>query len=86
MLKPTCHLNGTSPAELRAQYVDAYHAVEAAIEAVRKTCPDGRDYYPQGPGMIVDARKEHEARIFGLRALSDQMMELAQHVDGFCKD
>ena len=75
MMFPTIHLNGTSRAELRLQYLQAIAALAIAQKAVQSTCPNGRDYYPQGTRAIDDAIGEHTAR---LRKLGDVMTELRE--------
>lgn len=64
-IKPTIHLNGTSPKELLELYRNAYRAVNAADAALDAAGPNGRDYYPHGPGVISQAIDEHYARHCG---------------------
>ena len=87
MTKPTIHLNGTSAADLLAQYRAAYEATFAALEALCKAAPHGRDYYLQGnssyPGgssAITNAQNEHEARVAKLLEVSEELHQLALHV------
>lgn len=63
MMKPTVHLNGTSKKELLQGLLDAIHALHVAEEAVGKSYPNGRDYYPQGPDAILKAVAEYDARV-----------------------
>jgi ferritin len=44
MIKPTIHLNGTSPERLFEGYINAYRAVDAAIEALANVEFHSRDY------------------------------------------
>jgi hypothetical protein len=55
MLTPTIHLNGTSREALLRGFADAADAVRDALAAVQATYPNGRDFYPQGPGAITQA-------------------------------
>jgi hypothetical protein len=76
MLTPTIHLNGTSRGDLHADYMNALIAVEEAIKMVRKTAPHGRDYYPQGNSVIIEAQGEHSARVRHLEAVKRELEEL----------
>ena len=63
MKKPTIHLNGSSAKSLREEYLNAYYALNQAIDAIHKIDVNGRDYYPQGPDAATQARDEHMERI-----------------------
>ena len=82
---PTIHLNGTSGAELRDGFIEAYHSLSAAQEAMQKCFPNGRDYYPQPPDNFPMARQEHAERIQRLEALKVEMHALALHCDQHAK-
>lgn len=79
---PTVHMNGTSRKELMAQYTGAMSAVRDAIEVLRQTVPNGRDYYPQGPDAILEASKAHRARVARLQATHDELEEIALAIHG----
>lgn len=74
IIAPTVHLNGTSKGALMEGYGNAYAALEAAMAALSEACPNGRDYYPQGPDAFVAARDEHIAQMGALRDIRDNMM------------
>ena len=76
MITPTIHMNGTSGRDLAEGYANAYRAVDAAIEAVAKAGPNGRDYYPQGPEAMTQAVEEHRARLESLRQIHRELQEL----------
>lgn len=78
---PTIHHNGTSKRDLLEGYVNADAAIRKAMEAMAKTCPNGRDYYPQGPHAMGQAQREHEARMEALRDIAKQMVALAEAVE-----
>lgn len=80
MMKPTVHMNGTSREELEKQFSDAYEAVEAALVAVRRAAPNGRDYYVQSPNAIIAAGDEHAARVNALMAMLGEYEALAASV------
>ena len=86
MLKPTIHLNGSSAKSLREEYLNAYRALNDAIDAMQKIDVNGRDYYLQGLGAATTARNEHHERIKSVAKVKDEMMELYEHCDQFVKD
>lgn len=63
---PTIHLNGTGGEALMSDLIETNNALRAAIAALEKMAPNGRDYYPQGNDAISEASKEHRARIDAL--------------------
>lgn len=74
---PTIHLNGTSKEELVEALCNARAAIDDAITALRKTTPNGRDYYPQGPKATEWAVAEHSVRVHKLMEVRDEIEELA---------
>lgn len=70
---PTVHLNGTSRIDLQEQYHGAYMALQDALVALRQSCPNGRDYYPQGPEAFRKAVAEQESRIERLEAIQTEV-------------
>lgn len=80
MTKPTIHLNGTSRKDLAEGYEAAFRAVTDAAEALTKSCPNGRDYYPQGSDAFDAAVKEHRARREKLESVKGELMELWEAV------
>lgn len=81
MLKPTVHLNGTSREELLRQLEEAASGVRAAITALGKAHPNGRDYYPQGRDVIVAAVAEWRARVEKIDSVLKEIEEIYQHVE-----
>lgn len=77
---PTIHLNGTSKRELLEQYTEASHAVDAALDALYKAGPNGRDYYVQSASALYKAQDEHYARIKKLREVKQELDDIALHV------
>lgn len=84
MTKPTLHLNGTAGEDLLAQYNAAHTAVQAALEALCKAAPHGRDYYPQDmfrDGLtFFQAQEQHEERRRKLVSVLVELDELRTHV------
>lgn len=81
MIVPTVHRNGTSKSRLLEQYGEARQAVHFAIAAVIAAGPHGRDYYPQGPGTLEEANKEHHARIEKLSVVEQELLALIEVID-----
>lgn len=81
MTKPTIHLNGTSGEELLEGYRTAMEGISNAQQAMRAAWPNARDYYPQGPGVINDAIREHAQRLLKLDEIHAELTELAEHCD-----
>lgn len=77
---PTVHLNGTSRIDLQEQYHGAYMAVHAAIVALRQACPNGRDYYPQGPDAFRRAVAEQESRVERLQSIQTELLAIYESV------
>ena len=73
---PTIHLNGTPRSELCAQLEEAASAVRLAIEAVQRACPNGRDYYTQGPNATQEALRQHANRLHHLTAVQRELEEI----------
>jgi len=80
MMKPTVHLNGTSVGKLIEMYQSAIADVDVALMRVAEACPNGRDYYPQGPGALEVAHREHNARLEKLRAVRNELLEIYEHL------
>lgn len=70
---PIVHLNGTSKQYLQEQIETAYSALNAAYDALKKTAPNGRDYYPLGPDAMKRAQDQHTNRLI---RLTNTMKEL----------
>ena len=78
--KPTVHMNGTSRAALGRQYEEASEGLRKALDAMVPMSPNGRDYYPQGPGAIDVAVAQHEARIARVREALVEVDALWEHL------
>lgn len=79
MTTPTIHLNGDSAETLVKGYTEAYRAVQAAIDALQKTAPNGRNYYPQGAQALDKAQIEHYMRVNRLEEMANELLGLAHH-------
>jgi hypothetical protein len=78
---PTVHLNGTSAGDLLNAIAAARTAVREAEEAMGRVCPNGRDYYPQGGAAIQEALRQHANRCHSLRAIYNEIGEIAEAID-----
>jgi hypothetical protein len=76
---PLINMNGTSANELLTQLSEACLAVGAASGAVANAAPHGRDYQ-LNPGDYQIARKQHEARLMALQAISDELEKIAENI------
>jgi hypothetical protein len=76
---PTIHLNGSGRDSLVEGWEAAWSAAEAAFEALKRTAPNGRDFYPQGPEALAKAIDEHRDRLRKIQAVQDELQELIQH-------
>ena len=85
MILPTIHLNGTSAERLFESYHAAWRSVEEARDALGKIEFNARDYYVQQPEAWPTARAEMQARHEKLKAVSDELMTIMQHVNQFIK-
>lgn len=70
---PIVHLNGTSKEYLQEQIEAAYSALNAAYDVLKKTAPNGRDYYPLGPDAMKRAQDQHTNRLI---RISNTLTEL----------
>lgn len=79
IIMPFVHANGTSAEELIAVREDAYTALLAAFDALKKMGPNGRDYYPI-PGAFEQAVKQHESRQTALSDLMEDLEAECRHI------
>ena len=77
---PTIHLNGTSKQELLDGYINALDALREAHKRLAATCPNGRDYYPQGSEAINVAMQNHEGRMARIKFVMDELQEIAEAI------
>ena len=79
MTLPTLSINGTHKSELFAAALEAKEKLEEALTALKKTCPNGRDYQYAAPGTFDRALGEHAARTRFLEWIISDMEQLAEH-------
>ncbi len=79
MKLPTIHKGGTSKDGLLELYYEARGAINDAIAAVQFAAPNGRDYLFEDRA-IVEAVKEHVARIEALERVRDELTLIIDHI------
>lgn len=80
LITPTVHLNGTCGKDLLEQVINARNALRLAIKALGEACPNGRDYYLQGGGVIQEALEQHQARQFALGTVYCELGQIAEAI------
>lgn len=73
LVAPTVHLTGTAKEDLLEAIELAYVALNTATDALRKTAPNGRDYYVQGPDRINLASAQHCDRLRRIDSVRDEL-------------
>ena len=81
MQLPCVHLNGTSKERLIEALCEASQALDLAYEALKRTAPNGRDYYPLGPGALPTAENEHFARLQRVDDVKQEIDALTVAID-----
>jgi len=79
---PIINLNGTSADELMNQNIEAAEALRAAILALQKAAPHGRDYQTAMNDEYKQARAEHQARLVILNSVLDQIVSIGSDIHG----
>lgn len=76
---PTVHLNGSHGPTLVSDLQTAYVAVDAAIDALARAMPHGRDYYvqPSPHHALAQATREHCARVAVLARVRRELTTIA---------
>jgi hypothetical protein len=77
LIVPCVHMNGTGEKSLLEEIENAYHALDAAYDALRKTAPNGRDYYVYPGGAYERARNEHRDRLLAVDSVKKELTALA---------
>jgi hypothetical protein len=77
LMVPFVHMNGTSKARLIEQIENAYDAIGKALDAMKQTAPNGRDYYPLGQSAREIALDQHMARMAKLSSVQSELEAIA---------
>lgn len=79
MILPTLNINGSSADDLIQPRRDAYDALQAAIKALQRVTPNGRDYPGDNDACVAD-RDKHYARLKKINALRAEIMSEAIYI------
>lgn len=77
LMSPTININGTSRRGLMEQRLEAIHAIDAAIAALKYSLPHGRDYIGDETTYQKD-RRIHDERIKGMLNLKATLQAEAE--------
>lgn len=77
---PSVHINGTPKQSLFDDNMTALEAIDAAMLAVQKAAPHGRDYYVQDGEAYKAALAEHTARITKLNSVRRELLQIVEHL------
>ena len=86
IIAPRIHMNGDTKGELQGRIADAAHAIKESGNALRKTCPNARNYYVISDSAFTRAITEYRERIDRLESVYDELAALfnaisEDHVD-----
>jgi predicted phage tail protein len=76
IMRPFVNINSTSRAALVEQRREAMAAIRLAMEALRETCPHGRDYIGD-PARFDHDRSIYRRRIAALDELCNDLLDEA---------
>ena len=78
---PTIHLNGSNKDRLLEALSNAREALRLALDAMRETAPNGRDYYTQKPGAFALAQDQHTDRLVTVTIAHDELTVIAMEIN-----
>ena len=78
---PLVHLNGTSKEMLLEELENAYSALGEALDKLRRTAPNGRDYYVLQEGSLKRAEDEHRDRMVRIDSVRKEIECLVGAID-----
>jgi len=84
MIRPTLNINGSSLTDLTHPRIAAYDALQAAIKALQKVTPNGRDYPGDNDKCVAD-RQAHYDRLAALTAIATEIVAEAVLIKGQSK-
>jgi hypothetical protein len=79
VILPIIHPNGTSPERLINPLDDAYIALSEAMDRLKCTAPDARDYHVGCSGVYDLALEQHDRR---MQTITDLMTEIEEQIVG----
>lgn len=78
---PLVHLNGTAKCDLIQPLREALVVLNEAVDALAKTAPNGRDYYPMGACVFRLAQQQHTERIERVKNIIAEVQLIWKGVD-----
>jgi len=79
---PQVNINGTSKRELQDQCLQAYRALQDALEALNQMTPHGRDYQTVGFERYDLARSQHQDRMRSVGEIKDEIYAIWESMEG----
>ncbi len=73
LIVPCIHLNGTSEADLTDAIEVAHAKLLEAFEFLKKTAPNGRDYYVYDNQSYSIARNQHDSRLLRITEVIEEL-------------
>jgi hypothetical protein len=87
---PTFHLNGSSPRDLKQEYLKVYRALNEVEKLLRSATCHPRDFYVQDvkgvEGGWENARREREEAFNNLAEVAAYVEEWLLHCSDNCRD
>lgn len=80
VIAPSVHMNGTAKCDLVDPLCHAYSKIGEAYDALKRTAPNGRDYYII-PGSLELAIGQHNRRLRTLDNLRNELENLIALID-----
>lgn len=80
MLIPTIHSNGDSQKNLLTEATDALRDLRKSRETILKITVNGRNFYPQGPGVINEATNRFREMVSRFDSVITEIEEYAMAV------
>jgi hypothetical protein len=73
MIRPTLNINGSSALQHLQPRREAYDLLQAAIKALQRVTPNGRDYPGDNDRCLAD-RQAHFGRLISLQAIATEIV------------
>lgn len=83
---PCVHMNGTGAQTLFDGYLEAYSAVNAAIDQLGKVEFNPRDYYPLGDSAWNLARDQRASLLRAMEAVAENLLAHCEHVQNIISE
>jgi hypothetical protein len=80
LIVPTVHSNGTSGEYLLDQNDCIVEALRNVLDTMRMMPPNGRDFYPKGNGVSMDAHKAFAERYATICRVLDDFLEVGDGI------